>query len=38
VRKFDQQEDVSNKRRVNRRSFKSNDDEKPDFDVFGFDG
>ncbi|CAF4029932.1 unnamed protein product [Rotaria sordida] len=40
IRKFDEQEDLSDKRKLNidRSSFKSNDDEKPDFDVFGFDG
>ncbi|CAF3118889.1 unnamed protein product [Rotaria socialis] len=50
VRKFDEvehddddddnQDDVPNKRKCNiiRASFKSNDVEKPDFDVFGFNG
>ncbi|CAF1459032.1 unnamed protein product [Rotaria sordida] len=43
IRKFDEiddDDDLSNKRKCNiiRASFKSNDDEKPDFDVFGFDG
>jgi len=45
IRKFDdiddeQQNNLSNKRKcnINRGSLKSNEDIKPDFDVFGFDG